>query len=401
MQEAMRRTFIITLTLLTWALTGARAQESADGTKFIETSWAEILQMAKAQQKPIFMDCYTSWCGPCRQMLRDVFPQKQVGDYLNENFVVTKFDMEKGDGVDLAKKYEVRAYPTYLVLDADGKMIDRQIGAIAAENLIGFCKNAAGDNSLSAMQQKYADGCRDNEFLLDYMIRLEMGGLSKEHRAVRDDYMANLDPALIPANKRVWSVVRNSYMTVDDPLFKYISDNRKQLTELYGKDVERFRAGCWAFGAYNYCQGETFDKKGYDDYMKRMKQADIAGYDSLKNNSDIANAQRTNDWKTYLKLISKDKKARGGELLDCDLYEWTRSVVRRVETAQQEGKSIAEAKLDRKALTAIRDWCGEAVRRIKANGSKSNSVERPGGVVYVTFLERQYNTIDQYLKSQN
>lgn len=397
----MKKNIIIILTLLTWVLSGAHAKENSEGTKFIETSWTEILKMAKEQQKPIFIDCYTSWCGPCRQMLRDVFPQKQVGDYLNENFVVTKFDMEKGDGVDLARKFEVRAFPTYLILDSNGKMIDRQIGAIAAENLIGFCKNAAGDNSLSAMQKKYADGYRDNEFLLDYMIRLEMGGLSKDLAAVRSDYLANLDPSLIPANKRVWSVVRKNHMKVDDPLYKYISNNRKQLTELYGKEVERFRASCWAFGTYNFCQDENFDKKGYNEYMKRMKQAGIEGYDSLKNNSDIANAQKVNDWKTYLKLINKDKKARGGELKDSNLYEWTRGVVRRVETAQKEGKSIAEASLDRMALESIRDWCGEAVKRIKANGFKSNSVERPGGVVYGTFLERQYKAIDNYLKTQN
>lgn len=397
----MKKNIIIILTLLTWALSGAHAQGNTEGTKFIEKSWAEILKLAKEQQKPIFMDCYTSWCGPCRQMLKDVFPQKKVGDFLNELFVVTKFDMEKGDGIDLAKKYEVRAFPTFMVLDKDGKMVDRHIGTMTPENLIGFCKNAAGDNSLSAMQKKYAEGCRDNEFLLDYMIRLETGGMSKDLAAVRTDYLANLDPSQIPANKRVWSVVRKNYMKVDDPLFKYISDNRKQLTDLYGDDVEKFRAGCWAFGAYGFSQDGTFDKKGYNAYMKRMKQAGIAGYDSLKNNSDIANAQRINDWKTYLKLISKDKKTRGGELMDSNLYEWTRGVVNRVNRAQQDSKSIAEAGLNRKALESIRDWCGEAVKRIKANGGKSNSIEHRGGVVYGTFLERQYNTVDNYLKTQN
>ena len=396
----MKKNIIIILTLLTWALYGAHAQENSEGTKFLETSWTEILKMANEQQKPIFMDCYTSWCGPCRQMLHDVFPKKGVGDFLNKHFIVTKFDMEKGDGIELAKKYEVRAFPTFIVFDHNEKIIDRHVGVMTPENLMGFCKNATSDNSLSAMQQKYIDGCRDNEFLLDYMIRLETSGMNKEHAAVRADYLANLNPSLIPANKRVWSVVRKSYLKVDDPLFKYISDNRKQLTETYGGEVEKFRACCWAFGTYNFFKDGTFDKQGYNDYMKRMKQANIKGYDSLKTNSDIVNAKKTNDWKTYLKLINKNKKARGGELKDSNLYEWTRGVVNRVDKAQKEGKSIAEAGFDRKMLTTLRDLCMEAVKRIKANGMKSNSFERPVGVVYGTFLEKQYKTIDQYLNSQ-
>ncbi|MDZ7846006.1 MAG: thioredoxin family protein [Owenweeksia sp.] len=55
----------------------------------------EALQAAEEEGKPIFMDCYTTWCGPCKWMSANIFTQQEVGDYYNENYVCVKFDMEK------------------------------------------------------------------------------------------------------------------------------------------------------------------------------------------------------------------------------------------------------------------------------------------------------------------
>ena len=82
--------------------------------------------MAKQENKLVFMDCYTSWCGPCKMMTSKVFPQKIMGDYFNPRYVCVKFDMEKGEGVDLKTKYDVKAFPTFLCLDSEGNVL--QIG---------------------------------------------------------------------------------------------------------------------------------------------------------------------------------------------------------------------------------------------------------------------------------
>ena len=104
---------IYTLLLGLWAWSMTMAQE---GVNFRDITFEEALKQAKSENKLVFMDCYTSWCGPCKNMADKVFPQKAAGDYFNPRFVCVKYDMEKGAGVELAKKFEVHAYPTFLMI---------------------------------------------------------------------------------------------------------------------------------------------------------------------------------------------------------------------------------------------------------------------------------------------
>lgn len=87
----------------------------AVGIEFNHGSWAEIVSKAKAENKLIFIDFYTQWCGPCLNMAQNVFTQPEVGEFYNQNFVNAKIDAEHGEGRDLAKKYKIRFYPSYVL----------------------------------------------------------------------------------------------------------------------------------------------------------------------------------------------------------------------------------------------------------------------------------------------
>ena len=95
------------------------------------SSLQDALNKAGANKKGpslVFLDCYTSWCAPCKMMAENIFTQKAAGDYFNKKFVNIKIDMEKGEGVELAKKYAIRAYPTFLILYPDGTEVSRVVG---------------------------------------------------------------------------------------------------------------------------------------------------------------------------------------------------------------------------------------------------------------------------------
>lgn len=100
----------------------------ATGVVFATEDFTAILAKAKSEDKPVFMDVYASWCPPCKHMTNKIFPQKEVGDFFNSGFICAKFDAEKGEGIAIAAKYGVTAYPTFLFLDGDGKEIGRIVG---------------------------------------------------------------------------------------------------------------------------------------------------------------------------------------------------------------------------------------------------------------------------------
>jgi len=131
---------------------------SAQGIKFETISLKEAMGKAAnpASPKLILVDCYTTWCIPCIEMAQTEFPKKEAGDYFNPKFVSVKFDMEKGEGKELGKKYGVKAYPTFLLLDAQGNELNRVVGKATAEEFIEKVKTALDPkNSVKGLKAAY------------------------------------------------------------------------------------------------------------------------------------------------------------------------------------------------------------------------------------------------------
>lgn len=110
--------------------------ESHVGTRFEDLNLKMALAKAKRMQKMLFIDGYTAWCGPCKRMAENVFPQEVVGDYMNPKFICVKYDLERGEGLELAKKYKIQAYPTFLIMDGDGNLLHTLVGGDNAERFI-------------------------------------------------------------------------------------------------------------------------------------------------------------------------------------------------------------------------------------------------------------------------
>lgn len=110
-----------------FALMGATVLKAQNnGVKFIEDKpLSDVLAQAGKANKYAFVDVYATWCGPCKYMTSQVFPQAAAGDYFNKTFVNAKYDAEKGEGVTVAKTYRVTAYPTFLILNSKGEEVGR------------------------------------------------------------------------------------------------------------------------------------------------------------------------------------------------------------------------------------------------------------------------------------
>ena len=106
------------------------------GIMFFAGTLQEGLEKAKAENKLLFVDCYTTWCGPCKFMKINTFTNANLGDYMKDNYVSLAIDMETTEGEAIAKKYGIEAYPTLLFLDKYGRVVNHQVGGIGAEALL-------------------------------------------------------------------------------------------------------------------------------------------------------------------------------------------------------------------------------------------------------------------------
>lgn len=107
------------------------------GITFESARWKEVVKRAKEENKLIFFDAYTTWCSPCHKLQNQVFPDRVLGEFFNKNFINVKFDMEKGEGLSLSKKYTVQVYPTLLFIDPrTEKVVNHAIGLKSVEQLL-------------------------------------------------------------------------------------------------------------------------------------------------------------------------------------------------------------------------------------------------------------------------
>jgi thioredoxin-related protein len=172
---AMKR-FTVLIVLLACFLNGS-SQDS--GVHFVQNmSWGEVKVKAKKENKFIFMDCFTTWCGPCRHMAREVFTQEQVGSLLNKNFIsigvqldTTTHDPQTikawySDAHMIADQFKVNSYPTFLFFNPDGQLVYRTIGSVEADQFISYANDAMNPlKQYSALVKKYQEGDKDSVFL--------------------------------------------------------------------------------------------------------------------------------------------------------------------------------------------------------------------------------------------
>ena len=123
---------ILFLIMMVFCLNDLQAQ----GIKFFEGDFKTVLQKAKAENKLVFIDCYTSWCVPCKKLAKTTFTEKAVGDYFNKNFINVKVDMQKGEGPALLNAYKVNAFPTFLFLNSKGELVLKDGGFKSAEEFL-------------------------------------------------------------------------------------------------------------------------------------------------------------------------------------------------------------------------------------------------------------------------
>lgn len=176
-------------------------------------TWKEIKDKAKAENKYIFVDCFATWCGPCKVMDKEVYSLKEVGDYYNSHFISVKVQMDKtlnddtlvkswyGIAASLESFFSVSAYPTFLFFSPNGNPAHKVTASANALRFIELGKDAqdstkqyynvlknfqpgrmdTGELKGLALSLLYSDALLAGKIATDYLNRIPPNEISKPH----------------------------------------------------------------------------------------------------------------------------------------------------------------------------------------------------------------------------
>jgi thiol-disulfide isomerase/thioredoxin len=215
------------LSLSALALTFSAAGQ---GIVFEELTVEEAVAKAKAENRHVFVDVYTDWCGPCRMMSEQVFTLPEVGDYFNAKFVNLKLNAEKGDiGPAFKAKHGIRAYPTFVVLDGDGQVVHLFTGGVPGVGFIDKVAEAFDPaKAFGFLKRRYDAGERDPKFVASYLEALQSTYIDPNINELLDEFYASIADDdkisaealfLFDANAGVWSE-KDDFLTEHRDLFR-------------------------------------------------------------------------------------------------------------------------------------------------------------------------------------
>lgn len=283
-------------------------------------SWSKVVKKAKAENKLIFVDCYTSWCGPCKQLATEVFTQDKVADFFNEHFVNAQFDMEKdADGKAHMQPWGVASFPTLMFIDpATERPVGKLVGAGNADWLIDGAKSVLDPSKrIDALASRYNAGDRDERFLRTFIKALGQAGMTAQVQQVAREWIESL-PLDKLATPQIWPLIMQFE---NDPLSKTLLTVRDSITRFYAipiqnqrKTVDAKLASAMVQTAMEFATSPNlaaYNQERYNafvDYLAQMPDSPGKSAASVWLNTSLLSRQ--GNWKQMLEVMRAVKKEK-------------------------------------------------------------------------------------------
>lgn len=275
--------------------------------EFFHGTYEEALAEAKKQEKPIFIDCYTTWCGPCKRMAKTTFMEPSVGEFFNANYINLKLDMEKDEGIKFRRKHPVSAFPTLYFVDPNGEVLHKQKGAQQVEGLMKLGKFVLTKVDYTADFAKlYADGDRDPELIYNYVKALNKS--NKSSLKVANEYIKSQEDMTTDFNLKF---ILEAVTEADSRIFDLLVENRSKIAKLESEEVvnQKIERAC-QLTAEKAVEYESEDL--LLEAINKMKSHQPEKAKSFAATSNLAFYKAIGDSKKYIKCCTNYVKKEIG-----------------------------------------------------------------------------------------
>lgn len=345
----------------------------SQGIEFFKGTFNEALTKASNEGKLVFVDFYATWCGPCKQMAEKVFPDEELGKYMNAKFVCLQIDVEKeGWQKEVAEKYNVTVLPTLVFFKLDSTVASRLAGAREKAELLNAAKVARGEE-LSF--EKLYDRAKSKKDLTDMQNVLKQApeyvgglqGMEAQKWIVRVEKMYNeyvkakMGPDFI--NKEDLAIVSrfNKKNVKDDAVMEFITKNLNTYLEKLGE-----APGILLVEYNNNIIGDLAKagKNEYKKYLDRIQGDLKAAYDIMPTGNKLTPYEKfkyyydgmyllsyKKDVPSYVKLMGKYIETMGDQMGANDYGEIAQNMYQ-----------MTKGKLTNDQLGQLKDWLVKALQ---------------------------------------
>lgn len=318
------------------------------GIKFLEnTTWENVVALAKQQNKMIFVDCYASWCVPCKVIDQAVFKTEVAGDYFNQNFINYKVQMDtaKTDGLEKIEHYpdakklkalaEVVNYPTYAFFSSNGEMMHRFVGG--TQDPEEFIKMAAAahdpDRQFYTLKQQLENSSNPDRGLLKraamaYQRNADYkNDFDDKSRTLASEYIRKSSAAELLTKENI-DFMRRFTSSTSHNGFAFFLDHSREIDSASGKGM--------SFDLIERCifhslidpelQAEKVPNWNHLDKSLRAKYPDYT--DLLVRKAKISYYSKIEDWPAYIQVVNQMVNLKTMDGVETDLSNYAFEVYR-------------------------------------------------------------------------
>lgn len=280
------------------------------GVNFIHkvVNWDAVVAQAKKENKYIFVDCFTTWCGPCKYVSSKIFPMKSVGEFYNKSFVNVKLQIDETakDNADVVaskkvakefeSKYKIAVYPTFLVFDNSGKLVHKFCGAGDDKFMIENASNGLKkDKQYYSLVSMFENGNRDGKFIKNLCKAAADAGDNAE------EYLK----AFVASQSNIYSTENADLLLMnvtntDGIAFKTIYPNREKWYSITEKSlVDDAIKNAVEDEVYEYIQKSKSEKINWVEIAKILegKYPEFGNEAAVK--GKIVMSMNSQDWKVF------------------------------------------------------------------------------------------------------
>lgn len=206
---------------------------TSQGIEFFHGSWEEALQKAYEEEKVIFVDAFTTWCGPCKTMAKFTFTDEEVGNFFNDQFINIKLDMEKDEGMSWRRKYPVSAYPTLYFIDPEGEVVLKSVGGKKPADLLNLgAKASKGNDTSKKYAEKYAEGDRSYDLMYRYVKALNRA--KKPSLKIANEYLKSQSELNTEENLKF---ILEAAIQVDSRVFGQLETYKEEIIKVTSEEA--------------------------------------------------------------------------------------------------------------------------------------------------------------------